>query len=82
MHRRFFVALMTALVAVAASASAGAAPGTGCPPGFELKPESFLGEGFVGKVVDVNNDDMFCIRYITGGNNPPGTFVFIDNVVR
>jgi hypothetical protein len=80
-YRRLIVALTTALVAVVASgASAGAAPGTGCPPHFELKPESFLGEGFVGKVVDVNNDNLLCIGFLPGEQNE-GVFVFIDNVV-
>jgi hypothetical protein len=84
--RRRLVALAIAVVALAVAGSAaapasGGPPGTGCPPGFQLEPESILGEGFVGKVVDVNNDDLICIRFLTGGNIPEGAFVFIDNVV-
>ena len=82
---RFFLSIAAVVVAVAgwgaAATPAGAVPGTGCPPGFQLEPESILGEGFVGQVVDLNNDDLFCIRFLSGGNIPPGAFVFIDNVV-
>ena len=84
--RRRPVSLATAVAALAIAGSAaapasGGPPGAGCPPGFQLEPESILGEGFVGKVVDVNNDDLICIRFLSGGNIPQGTFVFIDNLV-
>ena len=73
-------AFCVAVAGAAATPASSAPPGTGCPVGFELEPESILG-GFTGKVIDLNNDDLICTRPLPAPPFPESAFVFMDNVV-
>ena len=73
-------AFCLAVAGAAATPASSAPPGTGCPVGFQLEPESILG-GSTGQVIDLNNDDLICIRPLPAPPFPEGAFVFTDNVV-
>jgi hypothetical protein len=83
--KRFTVILVTtfsmALAAVVgAAAPAGASvPNSGCPTGFERVSTSILGENFSGQLIDLNNDELMCIRFLPSPPFGEGSFVFIDN---
>jgi hypothetical protein len=67
------------VAALGTTASAGAAvPNSGCPTGFELAPTSIIGNP-TGQIIDLNNDQMVCIKFVTNPALPPGSFIFIDN---
>jgi hypothetical protein len=82
--KRLTVILVTtfsmALAVVGAAAPAGASvPNSGCPTGFDLVSTSILGENFSGQLIDLNNDELMCIRFLPSPPFPEGSFVFIDN---
>jgi hypothetical protein len=75
-----FASVSTALAVLGAGGTAGASvPNSGCPTGFELAPTSIIGPGSSGQVIDLNNDQMICVKFISNPGIPPGSFIFIDN---
>lgn len=68
--------LLLAAAPVLAAAPAQAAPGSGCPEGFQLRLLSSLGGSVTGQVDHVNPDGYICFRPLNSGYA-----VVIDNVV-